>query len=80
MRTPVGTAVAGAAASSAVPVGRPAAPLATAGGRALVAVGGGVEVVAAPPHLSHSSTVVLYVPGLSDKLVLRLAPLTTYAN
>jgi hypothetical protein len=37
-------------------------------------------VVEAPPHLSHSSTVVLYVPGLRVRFVLRLAPLTTYAS
>ncbi|PYX38177.1 MAG: hypothetical protein DMG75_04590 [Acidobacteria bacterium] len=37
-------------------------------------------VVAEPPQLSHSWTVVLYVPGVSDKLVFSFAPLTLKAR
>jgi len=37
-------------------------------------------VVDAPPHLSHSSTTVSYLPGLRLRLVLRLVPLTTYTR
>jgi hypothetical protein len=34
-------------------------------------------MVLAPPQLSHSSTVVLYVAGFRLRVVFRLAPFTT---